>query len=103
MSRNLASTLSFSSLLKSFEPSPAVHPSSLIGVMAGGVFAAGAASPSALEVSLAVAEAVSRPVEVRLVVPVRPPGHRQARVVARAPRVQWGAQARYLSQSTGLG
>ena len=69
--------------------------------MAGGIFAARAASPSSLEVSLAVAEAVSRPVEVRLVVPVRPPGHRQARVVARAPRVQRGAQARYLC--TGLG
>ena len=71
--------------------------------MAGGVFTARAASPSALEVSLAVAEAVARPVEVRLVVSVSPPGHRQTRVVARAPRVQRGAQARYLSHCTGLG
>ena len=66
--------------------------------MTSSVPAAGAPSPSPLEVALAVVEAVPRPVEVRLVVPVGPPRHRQALVVARAPRVQRGAEARYLSQ-----
>ena len=72
--------------------------SSLLGVEARSIFAAGTSSPSPIKVSLAVIDAVPGPVEVCLVVPVGPPGHRQARVVVRTPRVQRGAEARYLSQ-----
>ena len=66
------------------QPSPL---SSLVVAVARSVPAARAPSPSAVCVAPAVAEAVARPVEVRLVVPVGPPRHRQARVVGRAPRV----------------
>ena len=68
------------------QPSPL---SSLVVAVARSVPAARAPSPSAVCVAsaAAVAEAVARPVEVRLVVPVGPPRHRQARVVGRAPRV----------------